>query len=88
MGVGGSTEHPQQKVTAGADDDPPPEPDDPPPAPPEPLTGAQLPQHTEPQTSTDPKDRGGGKGPPSQEEDEDFSLFHSGSAIGIQQGIH
>ena len=61
MGVDGSTEHPQQKVTAGADDDPPPEPGDPPPAPPGPLTGAQLPQHTEPQTSTDPRTGGGVK---------------------------
>ena len=86
VGVDGSTAHPQQKVTAGADDDPPPEPDDPPPAPSEPLTGAQLPQHTEPQTKTDPKDRGGGKGPPSQDEDEDlhFPLFDSGS--GVEQG--
>ena len=86
MGVDGSTECPQQKVTAGADDDPPLEPDDPPPAPPEPLTGAQLPQDTEPQTKPDPKDRGGGKGPPSQDEDEDlhFPLFDSGS--GVEQG--
>ena len=86
VGVDGSTAHPQQKVT---DDDPPPAPGDPPPAPPAlpgPPAGAQLPQGTEPQTKPDPKDRGGGKGPPSQDKDEDlhFPLFDSGS--GVEQG--